>query len=207
MPAFSARYGARLTVGLQCAEQEYQTVFHFLPDIPVPPLIIGDDILTHWSGTLRAFYRACLAADCYISGVEVSGTCKGQVDPRRNIYAPTAYPGTVAGESYSQNCSMLLSFYSAVQVAHTTRRRVAKNFIGPPPEANCAADHITPGFVTGALQTFASALVTTFAGSNGATWYRALNPDSNPAHTVDVCDVYRVRPNIVTQKRRVRPIF
>lgn len=207
MPAFPARYGVRLTVGLQCASQEYQTVFHFIPDIPVAAIILADDVETRWTGTLRALYRACLAVDCYIKGILINGTCHGQVDPRRRSYLPASFPGTVAGESYSPNCSMLLSFYAAVQVAHTTRRRVAKNFIGPPPEANCAADRLSSVFVNGALQSFANALTTSFGGSTGATYYRALNPDPVPGHTVDACDVNRVRANVVTQRRRVYAIF
>lgn len=216
MPSFPNRYAAKLDVFLQCATEEYQFRVLYVPDAALTGEQAMLDLTAQFTGAVRTPIRNCLAADCYIRGYRLSGMCKGFAIPRWFEYAATLYPGTVAGESYSPNCSMLLVGYSAVPTAHTQRRRVSKIFIGPPPESKAAANVVDAAFAAGAVTTLNNAITAPFVGgTSGVTWYRALTFDpvaADPApphtpHVIDVVDSILVRQTLFTQRRRVKPIF
>lgn len=208
MATLPAGQGLRITVGIVCANQRLQCVVPYLKD---GVLIIDQtavQVITYWETNVIPAWRDVLAQDCYIDGVLIEPMCKGKMIPLRRIYSPSTYQGTVSGESYSPNASMLMAWYSADEATTPGKKtHVGKTFFGPPPEGKCAADSVDLAFVASECQTLATQLKVLAIGGGGPNYYRSVGVNNAPGVDLFTADTVRVRSTVFTQRRRVKPVL
>lgn len=208
MPQFPRSQGIILTVGFYGGGERFQCVLPYLYTVAYDPNTVGADFGSWMGLTVIPAWVACLAVDMELVGWQIEPMSGAGFVPSRVVYSAGTFPGTVAGESYSQNVSMLIAFRSASQSGSGARIRTGKAFIGPPPESKSANRTLLAAFVTGELTTLAVALRDGQVGAtSGLQFVKALSNDPTLVGGSYQADIYDIRGNVATQRRRLTPII
>lgn len=188
--------------------ERWQCVMPWVADAPLNKGTSSVQMLTAMQTALRAKWLDCLSEDCELQALQAEGGEMGNCIPYRINIPAGDQPGTVVGEMYSQNVSMMLVRQAGDQVISGSRIRTGKMFIGPPPESKCNAQHILNAFLSGPLATFRTAVQTGFTDAGGLNWKMALSLATHGVGPLQVyvCDYFQMRTTVFTQKRRLQPL-
>lgn len=208
MPQYPINQGVILTIGFYGGGERFQCVIPFLYTTAYDPNTVGADFTDYFENVLAALWQGVLAADMQIVGFQVEPMGGPGFVPTRKVYPVGTYVGSVAGDSYSQNVSMLIAWRSSDQAASGARVRTGKCFLGPPPESKCANRTVLAAFIAGDLTSLAIALLGPQVGvPSGLTIVKALSADAALVGGPYQANVYDIRSTVFTQKRRLTPII
>lgn len=199
--------GVILTMAWQCNQDRYLCKIPYVCINTLNPTIVRNDFFTWAQGTLRGIWQAALATDVWCRGFSLEGMFKGNVLPMRQVYAPLAFKGAIAGGSDPQNTSMYGVYYSNTQAQLAGRTDVGKSFVGPCPEAKYANGAIDPAFQVGALFTLIDTIGQGFTSGSGKNYHRAVAARHTLVEVVYDAEIWFARGDVAAQRRRKSPLL
>ena len=207
MAKYSANFGLVHTFGLFGGGQRWQVVTPIIATSSLVPADAAKEVVDWMSANVITLYQAILAADCQIIGQSCEPMRPGNALPYRENYADGTYPGSVSGQSYSQQVSVLTSWYSTTQVNDGPKVHTGKSFWCPPPESKCAQQVLDATYAATTVGALADKIMTGFLGGTGTQYYRGLAAKHGLTDNVYQVDYRSLRSSVFTQRRRLTPIF
>lgn len=207
MPTRPNSQALKIIFTIISGHERCQTVFPVFFDAALTAQSATDASVTVVGSGYVSAYADCLAADSYISEIQIEAMQPGITVPVYGTFSPGQFPGTILGQSCPPQSSVLLAYYSHEQTAFPDDvTSVAKNFIGPPPESVSSSGDLTDAYCSGVVKTFAEKwLNDSFVLAGGQNGTRGMTSQGVIGALDYIADVVQVRQTSFTQRRRERP--